>query len=206
MINNIFQLPDLPYAYDSLGVYISKDIMYLHHSKHHQAYVDKLNLTLEKFPELKGKSLEELLTDANNLSENSKTPIINFGGGHYNHILFWNSMSPNGGGEPSGDISKGLEDKYGSYQGFVDEFSEKAMGVFGSGWAWLMDDFSIATTPNQVNPIMNGSNAPLLGLDVWEHAYYLDYKNKRDDYVKAWWNIVNWKYAEDNYSNKKILS
>lgn len=199
MNNEIYVLPDLPYAYDSLGKYISKDIMYLHHAKHHQAYVDKLNTTLEKHPELKERDLRSLLKDVTNLSDDVKTPITNFGGGHYNHVLFWNSMSPDGGSQPTGKLAKDLDHKYGNYQNFVNEFTNKAMSVFGSGWTWLMDDLSIVNTPNQENPIMNGANEPLLGLDVWEHAYYLDYKNKRDDYINSWWNIVNWNKVENNY-------
>ena len=188
----MFELPSLPYDYDALGKYISKDIMYLHHSKHHQAYVDKLNAALDASPELRGMSLDELLKNLSELPAATKTAIRNNGGGHYNHSLFWQWMSPDGGGQPSGELATRLEEKYGGFQPFVDEFSAKAMSVFGSGWVWLQPDLEIISTANQDTPIMQGMEAPLLGLDVWEHAYYLDYKNKRDDYIKAWWNVVNW--------------
>lgn len=191
----MFQLPNLEYDYDALGQYISGDIMQLHHSKHHQTYVDKLNAALDTAPELKERPLESLLTDVASLPPDVQSAIRNHGGGHYNHSLFWQWMSPNGGGEPNGELANKLIAQYGSYQGFVDEFTAKSLAVFGSGWCWLMPDMSIATSPNQDNPIMEGKPAPLLGLDVWEHAYYLDYKNKRDDYVAAWWNVVNWDFV-----------
>ena len=192
----MFKLPDLSYDYDALGKYISKDIMVLHHTKHHQGYVDKLNAALEGESELQGKTLEDLLASYEQLPEAVKAAVRNQGGGHYNHSLFWQWMSPNGGGEPSGKLAADIVEKYGSFQAFVDEFSTKALSVFGSGWVWLQSDLSIATTPNQDTPILLGQPEPLLGLDVWEHAYYLDYKNKRDDYVKAWWNVVNWDFVE----------
>jgi Fe-Mn family superoxide dismutase len=191
----MFELPSLPYDYDALGKYISKDIMYLHHDKHHQAYVDKLNVALDAAPNLKGSSLDDLLQNLTELPAQHKTAIRNNGGGHYNHTLFWQWMSPDGGGQPTGEIAARLNEKYGSYQSFVDEFTTKALGVFGSGWVWLQPDMEIIATANQDTPIMQGLEAPLLGLDVWEHAYYLDYKNKRDDYVKAWWNVVNWDFV-----------
>lgn len=192
-------LPELGYAYDALGKYISKDIMELHHSKHHQTYVDKLNQALEKAPELQDKSLEDLLANLDAAPDDVRTAIRNQGGGHYNHSLFWKWMSPDGGGEPAGELGDALKEQYGSFQGFVDEFSGQAAGVFGSGWAWLMPDLTIATTPNQDSPLMNGRSAPILGLDVWEHAYYLDYKNKRADYIQAWWNVVNWSDVAEHY-------
>lgn len=192
-------LPELGYAYDALGKYISKDIMELHHSKHHQTYVDKLNQALEKAPELHDKSLEDLLANLDAAPDDVRTAIRNQGGGHYNHSLFWKWMSPDGGGEPAGELGDALKEQYGSFQGFVDEFSGQAAGVFGSGWAWLMPDLTIATTPNQDSPLMNGRSAPILGLDVWEHAYYLDYKNKRADYIQAWWNVVNWSDVAEHY-------
>lgn len=195
----MYTLPNLPYEYDQLGKYISKDIMELHHKKHHQTYVDKLNAALESAPALKERSLETLLTDISSLPENIQTAVRNHGGGHYNHSLFWQWMSPQGGGEPTGDLALQLKERYGSFQGFVDEFTAKSLAVFGSGWAWLQPNLDIITTPNQDTPIMQGHDAPLLGLDVWEHAYYLDYKNKRDDYVKAWWNVVNWDFVSDRY-------
>jgi Fe-Mn family superoxide dismutase len=191
----MFELPNLPYDYDALGKYISKDIMTLHHDKHHQAYVDKLNAALDAVPDLKGSNLDDLLQNLSELPAQYKTAIRNNGGGHYNHTLFWQWMSPDGGGQPTGEIAARLNEKYGSYQSFVDEFTTKALGVFGSGWVWLQPDMEIIATANQDTPIMQGLEAPLLGLDVWEHAYYLDYKNKRDDYVKAWWNVVNWDFV-----------
>jgi Fe-Mn family superoxide dismutase len=198
----MFTLPDLPYDYDALGKYISNDIMKLHHSKHHQTYVDKLNTAIDSAPALRERPLESLLSDLDALPEAVKTAIRNQGGGHYNHSLFWQWMSPDGGGEPKGELADKLTERYGSFQGFVDEFTAKSLGVFGSGWAWLQPDMEIVTTPNQDTPIMQGLDAPLLGLDVWEHAYYLDYKNKRDDYVKAWWNVVNWDFVAERYSSK----
>ena len=193
----MYELPKLEYEYDALGNYISKDIMLLHHSKHHQTYVDKLNLALDQASELKSRGLNELLSSLDQLPESVRTAVRNHGGGHYNHSLFWQWMSPDGGGEPTGDLANKLVAQYGSFQGFVDEFSAKSLAVFGSGWCWLMPDMSITTTANQDTPIMNGSPEPLLGLDVWEHAYYLDYKNKRDDYVNAWWNVVNWEFVAE---------
>lgn len=195
----MYTVPDLPYGYDQLGKYISGDIMRLHHDKHHQAYVDKLNAAVDAAPALRERPLESLLSDLSILPENVQTAIRNHGGGHYNHSLFWQWMSPDGGGEPNGELAKAITDKYGSFQSFVDEFTTKSLGVFGSGWAWLQPNMDIITTPNQDTPIMQGHDAPLLGLDVWEHAYYLDYKNKRDDYVKSWWNVVNWDFVEKRY-------
>jgi Fe-Mn family superoxide dismutase len=192
----MYTLPPLPYNYDALGKYISKDIMELHHSKHHQAYVDKLNVALDSVPDLKERPLESLLSDLENLPDSVRTAIRNHGGGHYNHSLFWQWMSPDGGGEPIGRMGEALTEKYGNFQTFVDEFTSKALTVFGSGWVWLQPDLTIITTPNQDTPINHGFSEPLLGLDVWEHAYYLDYKNKRDDYIKAWWNVVNWEYVQ----------
>lgn len=191
----MYTLPDLDYNYDALGKYISKDIMELHHSKHHQTYVDKLNAALDQAPELKEKSLEELISNLNRVPEHVRTAIRNHGGGHYNHTLFWKFMSPEGGGEPTGPLGDALKQKYGSYQAFIDEFGARALGVFGSGWVWLQPDLSIITTPNQDSPLNNGLPAPILGLDVWEHAYYLDYTYKRADYINAWWHIANWHEA-----------
>lgn len=198
----MFKLPELPYGYDQLGNYISSDIMKLHHSKHHQTYVDKLNAAIDAAPALRERPLESLLSDLDSLPETVKTAIRNQGGGHYNHSLFWQWMSPNGGGEPTGELAAKINERYGSFQKFVDEFTTKSLGVFGSGWAWLQPDMEIITTSNQDTPIMQGLEAPLLGLDVWEHAYYLDYKNKRDDYVNAWWNVVNWDFVESRYKAK----
>ncbi len=196
----MFSLPDLPYNYDALGKYISKDIMELHHNKHHQTYIDNLNKAVSDTPELQGKTIEELLTNLDSVPESVRTVVRNHGGGHYNHSHFWVWMSPDGGHEPSGRLADGLKEKYGSYQGFVDTFSAQALKVFGSGWAWLLPDLSITSSPNQDSPLMTGGPAPILGLDVWEHAYYLDYKSNRGDYVKAWWNVVNWPEVEKRFS------
>lgn len=193
----MYKLPSLDYDYDALSRYISADIMQLHHSKHHQTYVDKLNAALETAPELKNRPLEDLLSMVDNLPIDIQAAIRNSGGGHYNHSLFWRWMSPNGGGEPTGDLVSKIIAKYGSFQGFVDQFSEQATGLFGSGWVWLLANMEIVTTNNQDTPIMYAQGEPLLGLDVWEHAYYLDYKNKRDDYIAAWWNVVNWDFVAD---------
>jgi len=195
----MFTLPDLPYDYAALGTYISKDIMHLHHDKHHQTYVDKLNSALAPFPDLAHKPIENLLEDIDTLPEQVRVAVRNHGGGHFNHSLFWKWMSPDGGGQPTGDLATALISKYGSYQAFVDEFTTKSLVVFGSGWVWLQPDLDIITTANQDNPLIQGLDAPLLGLDVWEHAYYLDYKNKRDDYVNAWWNVVNWGVVAESY-------
>lgn len=199
----MFTLPSLSYDYDALGSYISKDIMELHHSKHHQTYVDKLNAALEQAPDLAGKSISDLISNLDNAPESIRTAVRNHGGGHYNHTQFWKWMSPDGGGQPTGALADAIKAKYGDYQKFVDEFEAKALGVFGSGWVWLQPDLSITTTPNQDSPIMTGQAEPILGLDVWEHAYYLDYTYKRADYVKAWWNVVNWQQVVDFYSNSK---
>jgi Fe-Mn family superoxide dismutase len=197
----MFKLPSLDYNYDAFGKYISKDIMELHHDKHHQTYVDKLNAALEQAPELQDKPLIELLSNLESVPEQIRTAVRNQGGGHYNHSLFWKFMSPDGGGEPSRELADALNAKYGNFQKFIDEFEAKALGVFGSGWVWLQPDLSIVTTPNQDSPINSGNAAPLLGLDVWEHAYYLDYTYKRADYVKAWWNVVNWQYVQERFAN-----
>ena len=197
----MYTLPKLDYNYDAFGTYISKDIMEMHHSKHHQTYVDKLNAALEKAPELAEKDLTELLGSIDSLPENVRSAIRNHGGGHYNHTQFWKFMSPDGGGEPTGKLADDLKVKYGDFQGFVDAFGEKALAVFGSGWVWLQPDLSIITTPNQDSPLNNGDAAPILGLDVWEHAYYLDYTYKRADYVQAWWNVVNWNEVQQRFEN-----
>ena len=194
-----FTLPSLRYDYDALGKYISADIMRLHHDKHHQTYVDKLNAAIDEAPALQERSLESLLEGLDTLPVDVQMAIRNQGGGHYNHTLFWQWMSPDGGGEPRGKLATAITEKYGSFQKFVDEFTAKSLAIFGSGWCWLQPDMDIITTSNQDTPIMNGQATPLLGLDVWEHAYYLDYKNKRDDYVKAWWNVVDWQFVSEHY-------
>lgn len=196
----MFTLPALPYGYDALGESISKDIMQLHHSKHHQTYVDKLNAAIAAAPELEGKPVEELLRNLDTLPESVRGAIRNHGGGHYNHSLFWQWMSPQGGGRPTGALADAIDARYGSFEAFVDEFTTKSLALFGSGWAWLQPNLDIITTPNQDNPLTLGLDEPILGLDVWEHAYYLDYKNKRDDYVKAWWNVVDWNVVQTRYS------
>lgn len=198
----MFTVPKLDYDYDALAPTISAKIMELHHDKHHQAYVDKLNAAVEQTHELQGKGLLELLRGLDTVPEAVRTAVRNQGGGHYNHSLFWKMMAPGAGGEPSGDLAKALANKYGNFQKFTEEFEAKAGSVFGSGWAWLMPDMTIMTTPNQDNPVMTGSPSPLLGVDVWEHAYYLDYLNKRPDYLKAWWNVVNWRYVEERFASK----
>lgn len=197
----MYNLPDLDYGYDAFGKYISKDIMELHHSKHHQTYVDKLNAALEQTPELQDKPLEELLRDLNSVPESVRTAVRNHGGGHYNHSNFWQWMSPDGGSEPTGKLADAITAKYGSYQGFIDEFTSKSLAIFGSGWAWLQPDLSIVTTPNQDSPLNSGGPDPILGLDVWEHAYYLDYTYNRGDYIKAWWHVVNWPEVEKRFGS-----
>lgn len=197
----MFTLPKLDYNYAAFGKYISKDIMELHHSKHHQTYVDKLNAALEKAPALQNKSIEELVSNLNDVPEEIRTAVRNHGGGHYNHTQFWQWMSPDGGNEPTGELLSALKQKYSDFQGFMNSFEAQALGVFGSGWVWLMPDLSIITTPNQDSPLNDGQSAPILGLDVWEHAYYLDYTYNRADYVKAWWHVVNWQEAERRFAD-----
>jgi Fe-Mn family superoxide dismutase len=199
----MYQLPTLDYGYDAFGKYISKDIMELHYSKHHQTYVDKLNAALDEAPDLKNKPLESLLKEVDALPEQVRTAVRNHGGGHLNHTMFWKFMSPNGGNEPTGELADAIKEKYGNFQGFIDAFSAKALGVFGSGWAWLQPDLSIVTTANQDSPIMFGGELPILGLDVWEHAYYLDYTYKRADYIAAWWHVVNWDEVSKRFTEKQ---
>ncbi|HEY8992641.1 MAG TPA: superoxide dismutase [Candidatus Microsaccharimonas sp.] len=195
----MFTLPALGYDYDALDENISAEIMQLHHDKHHQTYVDKVNAALASHPEIGETTIEALISNLEAIPKDIRTAVRNHGGGHYNHSLFWKVMSPTGGGEPTGPLLDGIVAKYGSYQAFTDEFTTKALAVFGSGWAWLQPDLSIVTTANQDVPLMNGQPEPVIGLDVWEHAYYLDYKNKRDDYVKAFWNVVDWNFAAERY-------
>lgn len=195
----MYDLPKLNYKYDAFGKYISRDIMELHHSKHHQTYVDKLNGGLDELPYLKDMSLESLLREATTFPEKVRATIRNHGGGHYNHLNFWLWLTPNGAGEPSGELADAIKQQYGSFQKFMDEFTVKALSVFGSGWVWLMPDLSITTTANQDSPLMFGQPEPILGLDVWEHAYYLDYTYKRADYVAAWWHVVNWDEVAKRY-------
>ena len=186
----MFSLPTLDYDYSALEPAISAEIMELHHSKHHQTYVDKLNAALEKAPQQQNKSIEEILQHLDDLSEDVRTAVRNNGGGHYNHSFFWKSMTP-GGSELTGDLKEKIDEAFGSFDNFKKQFSEAAINVFGSGWVWLLPDMTITATPLQDSPIMKGVT-PLLGLDVWEHAYYLDYQNRRPEYVAAWWNVVDW--------------
>ncbi len=199
-----FQLPKLDYDYDAFGKYISARIMELHHSKHHQTYVDKLNAAIDQAPELAGKPLETLITDLAAVPEAVRSVVRNHGGGHYNHTLFWECLSPASSKAPSGELADRINEKYGSFQAFVDAFSAAALGVFGSGWVWLLPDLSIVTTPNQDSPLMNGGPEPILGLDVWEHAYYLDYTYNRGDYVKAWWEVVDWDRTAARFESATI--
>jgi Fe-Mn family superoxide dismutase len=190
-----FTLPALPYAYDALEPHIDARTMEIHHTKHHQAYVNNLNAALEKAPQLEGKSLDDLMKSINSVPEAVRTAVRNNGGGHWNHSQFWEWMGPKRGGEPSGRLGDAIKSSFGSFAKFKEQFAAAAAGRFGSGWAWLIDEgngkLSITSTPNQDNPLLEGKK-PLLGLDVWEHAYYLKYQNKRPDYVAAWWNVVNW--------------
>ncbi|MFZ1801441.1 MAG: superoxide dismutase [Candidatus Saccharimonas aalborgensis] len=192
-------LPDLPYDYAALEPVISEEIMRLHHLKHHQTYVDKLNAALEQATEFKDTPLVELLSDIEKLPSSIKTAIRNHGGGHYNHSLFWKCMRPGDEVQPKGKLAEAITAKWGSYHSFVQEFSTAATGLFGSGWVWLTRDLEIIPLPNQDTPMMLGKGEPILGLDVWEHAYYLDYKNKRDEYINSWWKLVNWEFVEERY-------
>ena len=190
----MFELPALGYQFDALEPYIDAATMEIHHDKHHGTYVAKLNEAIEKHPELKGKTIEELLGDIKSVPEDIRTAVQNHGGGHHNHSLFWVSMKPGGAKEPSGELAEQIKSAFGSFNDFKSKFSEAAAGRFGSGWAWLVsrgNGLEIYSTANQDSPLME-AKTPLLGLDVWEHAYYLKYQNKRPDYIEAWWNVVNW--------------
>lgn len=189
-----FELPKLPYAFDALTPHIDARTMEIHHGKHHAAYVSNLNASLEKYPNLGGKSLEDLVSDPDSLPEDIRTAVRNNGGGHYNHSIFWTVMSPNGGGEPKGALASAIVTAFGSLDSFKETFTKAAMTRFGSGWAWLgLKDggLQVISMPNQDAPLMAGIT-PILGIDVWEHAYYLNYQNRRADYIAAWWNVVNW--------------
>jgi Fe-Mn family superoxide dismutase len=189
-----FELPKLPYAYDALEPYIDARTMELHHTKHHNTYVTKLNEALDKHPELGGKSLEDLLGDLNAIPEDIRGAVRNHGGGTWNHNMFWEIMGPNAGGAPMGDLAAALESNFGSFDAFKTEFEKAATLLFGSGWAWLVKrggGLAITTTPNQDNPLSQGLT-PVMGLDVWEHAYYLKYQNRRPEYISNWWSVVNW--------------
>ena len=196
-------LPKLPYAYDSLEPFIDAKTMEIHYTKHHQAYVDKLNKALEAHPKLEKKSAEELIKDLSSVPENIRTAVRNNAGGHVNHSFFWPLLKK--GTEPKGEIFIAINKKFGSFDKFKEELSTKALGVFGSGWAWLVlhkGNLEITSTPNQDNPVSEG-NIPVIGLDLWEHAYYLKYQNRRQEYVNAFWNILNWKQANENYLKAK---
>ena len=189
-----FTLPPLPYAADALAPHISKETFEFHHGKHHQAYVTNLNAALDKHPELHEKSLDDLVKGIATVPEDIRTAVRNNGGGHWNHAMFWTLMAPNAGGAPTGDVASGIDAAFGSFDKFKELFQAAGMGRFGSGWAWLIDNggkLEIASTPNQDNPLMEGKKA-ILGVDVWEHAYYLKYQNRRADYLGAFWNVVNW--------------
>lgn len=196
----MFTVPALGYDYNALEPHISGAIMQLHHDKHHQAYVDKLNKALESHPELANHSVEELLSGLSGLPDDIRQAVRNHGGGHYNHSLFWKVLSPQGGGEPTGALGEALVAKYGSFQAFTEQFSAAALGLFGSGWVWLTPALEIVAMPNQDVTLHDGGVEPLMGLDVWEHAYYLDYKNKRDDYIAAWWHVVDWEFVASRYA------
>ncbi|MCF1686016.1 superoxide dismutase [Tetragenococcus halophilus] len=200
-----YTLPDLPYAYDALEPYFDEETMHLHHDKHHNTYVNNLNAAIEKHPELGGKSVEDLVADLDKVPEDIYTAVRNNGGGHANHSFFWKILSPDGGGEPTGALKDAIDKEFGSFDSFKDEFKTAATGRFGSGWAWLVLDngkLKITSTPNQDSPLTDGQT-PVLGLDVWEHAYYLKYKNVRPDYIAAFWHIVNWGQANKNYEAAK---
>lgn len=200
-----FTLPALPYASDALEASIDKMTMEIHHGKHHQAYVTNLNNALANAPDLAGKSLEDLLASGcSAVPENIRTAVRNNGGGHWNHSLFWELMAPNGGGAPVGNLGQAITGTFGSFDTFKEKFQAAAVTRFGSGWAWLVKNGSgieITSTPNQDNPLMEGKHA-VLGLDVWEHAYYLRYQNRRPDYIGAWWAVVNWAKAEELFNAK----
>jgi superoxide dismutase, Fe-Mn family len=197
-----YTLPPLPYPTNALEPHIDAQTMEIHHGKHHQAYVTNLNAALEKAPELQGKSLDDLMRSVNSVPEAVRTAVRNNGGGHWNHSLFWRIMGPNAGGEPSGAVGDAIRSSFGDFAKFREQFAAAGTGRFGSGWAWLVSDggkLSITSTPNQDNPLMDGSGTPILGVDVWEHAYYLKYQNRRPDYLEAWWNVVNWDAVAERF-------
>ncbi|MNI32387.1 Superoxide dismutase [Mn] [compost metagenome] len=196
------ELPALPYPANALEPYIDEQTMNIHHDRHHNTYVTNLNAALENAPELQSKSAEELISDLNSVPESIRTALRNNGGGHANHSLFWKIIGPNGGGSPSGSLAQAIDSELGGFNKFKEDFAKAAASRFGSGWAWLVVDkagkLSITSTPNQDNPLSEGLT-PILGLDVWEHAYYLKYQNKRPDYITAFWNIVNWDEVNKRY-------
>ncbi|NTU25082.1 superoxide dismutase [Bacillus tequilensis] len=200
-----YKLPELPYAYDALEPHIDKETMTIHHTKHHNTYVTNLNKAVEGNTALANKSVEELVADLDSVPENIRTAVRNNGGGHANHSLFWTLLSPNGGGEPTGALAEEINSVFGSFDKFKEQFAAAAAGRFGSGWAWLVVNngkLEITSTPNQDSPLSEGKT-PILGLDVWEHAYYLNYQNRRPDYISAFWNVVNWDEVARLYSEAK---
>lgn len=197
----MFTLPELAFAYDALEPHIDTATMHLHHDKHHATYITNLNTALENFPEYQNMPLEELLASISSLPETLRTPVTNNGGGHANHTLFWESLTPGGASQPQGSLKEALEASFGSIPQFQEEMSKKALTVFGSGWVWLVmheGALQIITTPNQNSPLMTG-DIPLLGIDVWEHAYYLLYNNRRADYLSAVWHVINWDRIDERY-------
>ena len=202
-----YKLPNLPYEYNALEPHIDTRTMAIHHGKHHQAYVNNLNTALEKHPDLQQKNVVELLSNLEAVPADIRTAVRNNGGGHANHSLFWPCMSPKGGGQPKGQLAEAINENFGSFEAFKAQFSQAAATRFGSGWAWLVVDdkgkLVITSTPNQDNPISEGL-VPILGLDVWEHAYYLNYQNRRPDYIAAWWEVVNWDEVSANLMSVKI--
>ncbi|MFC7441184.1 superoxide dismutase [Laceyella putida] len=195
-----FELPALPYAFDALEPHIDAQTMEIHHDRHHATYVNNLNAALEGH-EVSAASVEELISDLNALPESIRTAVRNNGGGHANHTLFWEILSPNGGGEPTGEVGQAIADTFGSFDAFKQQFTDAAVKRFGSGWAWLVvknGKLEVTSTPNQDSPLMEGAT-PILGLDVWEHAYYLKYQNKRPAYIDAFWNVVNWEEVNKRY-------
>ncbi|MEW4609937.1 superoxide dismutase [Enterococcus faecalis] len=200
-----YTLPELPYAYDALEPYIDVETMHLHHDKHHNTYVTNLNAAIEKHPELGEKSVEDLISDMNAIPEDIRTAVRNNGGGHANHTFFWEIMAPNAGGQPTGAIKEAIDETFDSFDEMKAAFKTAATGRFGSGWAWLVVNngkLEITSTPNQDSPLMDGQT-PVLGLDVWEHAYYLKYKNVRPDYIEAFWNVVNWDKVNELFAAAK---
>lgn len=200
-----FELPQLPYAYDALEPNIDKETMNIHHTKHHNTYVTNLNNALEGNEELLSKTVEEVVSNLDAVPEAARPAVRNNGGGHANHSLFWQIISPNGGGEPTGELADAISSKFGSYDSFKEEFAKAATTRFGSGWAWLVvnnGELEVTSTPNQDSPLMEGKT-PILGLDVWEHAYYLKYQNRRPEYINSFWNVVNWDEVTKRYSAAK---
>ncbi|EIT67090.1 superoxide dismutase [Lactococcus garvieae] len=200
-----YTLPELPYAYDALEPFFDEETMHLHHDKHHQTYVNNLNAAIEKHPEFFDKTVEELVAYLDRLPEDIRVAVRNNGGGHLNHTMFWEWLAPNAGGAPTGDIAVAIDEAFGSFDDFKAEFKAAATGRFGSGWAWLVLDYGklkVVSTANQDNPISDGQ-IPVLGLDVWEHAYYLKYHNVRPDYIEAFFNLINWDKVNELYAKAK---